>query len=131
MGGQRGVIAIAAAGCLVVAGCGSDTAGEFDPLAAEAFIQNKARADVQSNPVLRVQDPKPPDVNCRERGSGGESEVEEVAFFRCEVRIVGRKGKPLGRQRWFAQLELDPATGDTIVRSSRRLDSTIDPAPLP
>lgn len=132
MGPSRQAIVIAAAvASLLVAGCGSDTPeGSFDPSTSEVFIRNKARADVTSNPALLVDQPKNPRVTC-DQAAPGESTSEETARFICDVRIVGQEGEPLGRQSWIAEVELDAVTGDTIVRSSRRLESTITPAPSP
>ena len=131
MGPSRQAIAIAAVASLLVAGCGSDTPeGGFDPSTAEEFIRNKARADVTSNPALLVEQPKDPSVTC-DQAASGESEPEETARFRCDVRIVDEGGAPLGRQTWLAEVELDSVTGDTIVRSSKRVESTITPAPSP
>ena len=131
MGPSRQAIAIAAVASLLVAGCGSDTPeGDFDPSTAEEFVRNKARADVSSNPALLVAQPKDPSVTC-DQAAPGESTPEETARFRCDVRIVDEEDAPLGRQTWIAEVEIDAATGDTIVRSSKRIASTITPAPSP
>jgi len=45
--------------------------------------------------------------------------------------VVGEDGTPLGQQTWKAEVELDTATGETVVRSSRRVATTITPAPTP
>jgi hypothetical protein len=131
VGPGRQAIAIAVVASLLVAGCGSDTPeGSFDPSTAEEFVRNKARADVSSNPALLVAQPKDPSVTC-DQAAPGESESEETARFRCHVRIVDEEDAPLGRQTWIAEVEIDAATGDTIVRSSKRIESTITPAPSP
>ncbi len=132
MGGHRGAIAIAAGACVLFAGCGATTSdeGDFDPATAERFIRNKARADVQSNPALQQKDPEDPTVECRE-GQADEDPTEEEARFTCEVMVVGEDGTPLAQQTWKAEVELDTGTGDTVVRSSRRVATTITPAPTP
>lgn len=112
-------------------GCGEEpTAADFDPTVAEEYVRNKARADVRANPELSVQAPQSPDVTCRERTpeDGPPPEEDETATFICDVKILSRSDRPLGRQTWRTEVELEPATTDTIVRSSRRLGSTIDPA---
>jgi hypothetical protein len=131
VGPSRQAIVIAAVASLLVAGCGSDTPeGSFDPSTAEEFIRNRARADVVSNPALLIERPKDPSVTC-DQAAPGESTSEETARFRCDVRIVDEEDAPLGRQTWIAEVELDSVTGDTIVRSSKRVESTITPAPSP
>ena len=131
-GGHRGATAIGTAACLLLAGCGAtmSTEGDFDPATAETLIRNKARADVQANPALQQKDPEDPTVECRER-QADEEPTEEEARFICDVMVVGEDGTPLGEQTWEAEVELDTATGDTIVRSSRRVATTITPAPTP
>lgn len=128
---HRLAMTMAVAACLGFVGCGSDTPeGTFDPSTAETFILNKARADVSSNPALLVEEPGDPIVSC-EQAAPGETSEEETARFTCDVEIEGEGGAPLGRQRWIAEVELDSVTGDTVVRSSRRVMSTITPAPSP
>jgi hypothetical protein len=125
---SRGGIAVIAAASVLAAGCGAEpTASEFDPSVAEDFVRNKARADLQANPTLVVRDPRSPNVSCTERqpAGGPPPEEDDDATFVCDVEIVSRSGEELGRQSWRTEVELEPATGDTIVRSSRRLDSTI------
>lgn len=112
----------------LVAGCGEEpSASDFEPTVAEEFVRNKARADLSANPTLVVKDPESPDVSCRERTPEGSPPPEEddEATFICDVEIVSGKGKPLGRQTWRTEIELEQATGDTVVRSSRRVTSTI------
>lgn len=119
---------IAALASALAAGCGGEPPrSEFDPSVAEDFIRNKARADLRANPTLTVKDPRSPDVSCRERvpENAPPPEEDDDATFVCDVEIVSRTGEPIGRQTWRTVVELEPATGDTIVRSSRRLDSTI------
>lgn len=131
MGRSCQAFAVAALASLLVSACGSDTPeGSFDPSTAEEFIRNKARADVVSNPALLVEQPKEPSVTC-DQAAPGESTSEETARFTCDVRIVDEEDMPLGRQRWIAEVELDAVTGDSIVRSSKRVESTITPAPSP
>ena len=130
MGGRLGGIAIAAVISALAAGCGEEsTASDFDPTVAEEFIRNKARADLDANPTLQAKDPRDPIVDCSEREPEPEEsqppEEDDDATFLCNVRIVSEDGNLLGRQTWRTEVELEPSTGDTIVRSSRRLRSTI------
>ena len=133
MGRRRAAIALAAGALALVAGCGGSAEkpeGGFDPSIAEEFIRNKARADVQANTALAVEDPEAPEVTCSE-GRDDPEASEEGTVFSCDVRIVAADGAPLADQSWEAEVELDPTTGDTIVRRSRRVESTIEPAPTP
>ena len=130
---RRAAIGLLTGVLALATGCGSSAEkpeGGFDPSIAEDLIRNKARADVQANPILSVEDPEPPEVACSE-GRADPEASEEGTVFTCDVRIVASDGSTLGRQRWEAEVEVDPATGDTVVRSSRRLESTIAPAPAP
>ncbi len=131
MGHGRQAIAIATAASLALAACGSHTPeGTFDPSTAEEFIRNKARADVVTNPALLIEQPEDPTVTCEE-AAPGETGEEKTARFTCDVEIVDAEGESLGRQKWIADVELDAVTGDTVVRSSKRVSSTIRGAPSP
>jgi hypothetical protein len=125
---RLGVIVIAAVASALAAGCGGEPpASEFEPTVSEDFVRNKARADLRANPTLEVQEPQSPDVTCTELlpPNAPPPEEDDDATFVCDVEIVTEDGKELGRQKWRTTVELEPATGDTIVRSSRRLESTI------
>ncbi len=115
----------------VLAGCGkATTAGEFDPSIAEDFIRNKARADVQSNPILAVEEPRDPEVECREE-SPDKTDPADATRFQCDVRILDADGASIGNQSWEALVELDAVSGDSVVRDTRRLSSSIEAAPQP
>ena len=125
-------MAVALAVATLAAGCGTQEAPEegFDPSTAAEFIRNKARTDVQANPVLTVRDPQEPEVECTEAKADPEAS-EQGTVFTCEGLVEARDGDVLARQTWKAEVETDPATGDTVVRGSRRVDSDIEPAPAP
>lgn len=132
MASRGGAVAVLAASFLA-AGCGTSSEkpeGGFEPSTAEEFIRNKARTDVQANPVLTVRDPRDPEVECAEAKADPEAS-EEGTVFTCRVRVVDGDGELIARQTWKAEVEVDPTTGDTVVRSSRRAGSTIEPAPVP
>jgi hypothetical protein len=125
------MIALAATGAVLAAcGGGASTPGEFDPGIAEEFIRNMARADIQSNPALTVQEPQDPEVDCSEE-SPDNTDPAEATRFRCDVRIVDAGGKKLGTESWEALVVFDSTTGESIVRETKRLQSSIDPAPQP
>lgn len=124
------MLALALTASLAACGGGSSTAGEFDAGIAEEFIRNKARADIQSNPALSVEEPQDPKVTCREE-SPDSTDPAEATRFQCDVRIVDAGGSKLGTESWEALVEFDPGSGDSIVRETRRLKSTIEPAPQP
>ena len=122
---------IAAALAALVVGCGEEpTASEFDPTVAEEFVRNKTRADVRANPVLSVKAPQSPEVACDEttQAGGPPPEEDDVATFVCDVEVLSRTDETIARQTWRTEIELDPVTGDTVVRGSRRVSTTIDPA---
>jgi hypothetical protein len=126
-----GGITIVAAISVFAVGCGEEpTASEFDPTVAEEYVRNKARADVRANPALSVQSPQSPEVTCRERTpeGGRPPEEDETATFICDVKVLSRDDDAIARQTWRAEVEQEPATTDTVVRSSRRLETNIDPA---
>ncbi len=111
--------------------CGKETTpGEFDPRIAEEFVRNKARADIQSNPALAVQEPQDPEVECREE-SPESTDPAAATRFQCNVRILDPEGAKLGKQTWEALVEFDSVSGDSVVRETRRLSSSVDPAPQP
>jgi hypothetical protein len=112
----------------LVVGCGQAAVGEFDSAVAEEFIQNKARAEIQNNPALAVQDPRDPEVTCR-RDTKADS--ADATRFECEVRVVSSNGKELGTQLWEALVEFDSASGDSVVRETRLIDSEFEPVPRP
>ncbi len=124
---RPGLIAIAA--LLLVPGCGgNDPAEEFNPTVAEEFIQDKAVADVRSDPALTLKQPEEPVVMC---DLDEAEEVAEASRFLCDVTIAAEGGEQLGTQTWEAIVERDPGSSDALVRSVRRLESSIDPAPVP
>ena len=121
------------AAALIAAGCGSSAEkpeGGFDPATAEEFIRNKARSDVQANPTLTVREPQEPEVHCGE-GKADPEVAEEGTVYTCQVRVRDPDGDVLARQTWKAEVEVDATTGDTVVRSSRRVNSSIAVAPAP
>lgn len=126
-----GASSIAAAVALLAVGCGGEQPPdtEFDSSIPEAFILNKARADVRSNAALLLEDPDDPVVSCSAEDRPGVP--ADSTAFRCDVRIVGADGTPLGRQTWEAIVELDSGSDDSVVRSTEVVESNIDSAPLP
>ena len=125
--GRPGRMTTIAALALVV-GCGQSAVGEFDPTVAEEFIQNKARAEIQNNPALVVQEPRDPDVTCRQNK---QDDSADATRFECEVRVIGSNGEELGTQLWEALVEFDSASGDGVVRETRLIDSEFEPVPRP
>lgn len=126
----------AVTGLVLLAGCGGDSetepeAGDFDPVVAEGYVRDKARADVRSNPVVAIQNPEDPVVNCREDRSPPDDVPEDAGQFTCGVTITARDGTPLGSQTWEVVLARTGGGGDTDVRSARRASSTVGRAPLP
>lgn len=131
---RRHGAALAIGASLLLGGCGvggDEAETEFDPSIPETFIRDKARADVRANPVLTVREPQDPDVQCEETDPRSDVPPPEgVTVFRCDVVVRSKSGKVLGRQRWEAAVEVDQSSRDTIVRSYRRLKTTIPRAPI-
>ena len=112
----------------LAAGCGEEASGEFDPIVAEEFIQNKARAEIQNNPALALTEPRDPEVVCRE---DKKSDSADATRFECDVRLLDSNGKELGTQLWEALVEFDSASGDSVVRETRLIRSSVEPVPRP
>ncbi len=81
--------------------------------------------------MLTVREPQDPEVRCEEVDPRSDVPPPEgVTVFRCNVVVRGKGDKVLGRQRWEAAVEFDQSSGDTVVRSYRRLKTTIPRAPI-
>lgn len=129
-----GLIAIGAAA--MVASCGGSSSdeepdeGEFDPVVAEEYVRDKARADVRSNPLVVLENPQDPDVTCSEDSSPPDDIPSDAGSFTCEVQVLGGDDQTIARQTW--QVVVSRATGpDASVSSASRESSTVDRAPLP
>lgn len=109
-------------------GCGETAIGEFDPTVAEEFIQNKARAEIQNNPALAVEEPRDPQVTCRQ---DKKADSADATRFECDVRLIDSSGERLGTQLWEALVEFDSASGDSVVRETRLIRSSVETAPHP
>jgi hypothetical protein len=116
----------------VLAACGGQetTAGEFDPGIPEDYIRNQVRADIVSNPAVAAQEPRDPEVECREE-TPNKTDPSDATRFRCRVRILAADGSELGTETWETLVQVDSVTGDSVVRDTRRIESSIDPAPQP
>jgi hypothetical protein len=118
--------------CGPLAACGGQetTAGEFDPGIPEDYIRNQVRADIASNPAVAAQEPHDPEVECREETPNA-TDPSDATRFRCQVRILDSDGSELGTERWETLVQVDAVTGDSVVRDTTRIQSSIEPAPQP
>lgn len=120
----------------MVVGCGGGSPdeepeeGEFDPVVAEEYVRDKARADVRSNPIVALENPEDPDVTCSEDAMPPDDIPSDAGSFTCRVQVLGDGEQTIARQTW--QVVVSRETGpDASVRSARRESSTVDRAPLP
>lgn len=128
--GAVGVAAIVALGLAACGGGSGPEGGDYDPGVAEEYVRDNVRADIGSDVALADQDVEDPSVDCVQEDPGGEDPTDE-GIFACDVVIDNADGETLGREEWEVAVEIDPQTGDAVVRGAERLDSTITEAPSP
>jgi hypothetical protein len=127
-----GLAALAAAGALGLTACGGSgpEGGEFDPGVAEEYVRDNVRADIGSDVSLATKETEDPSVDCIQEDPGGEEPTDQ-GVFACDVVIDDAEGRTLGREEWQVSVEIDPQSGDAVVRGAERLSSTITEAPTP